>query len=287
MWSSEGRASRLLWCCALVLAGALVAGPVVLVGADAEPDLRLVADASLRSDPELPTMDPVLRASAHRAGSAASATSPSTTTSTTTTSTTTTTSVPPALPDPPAPPPEPPPAPPPPPPPARLELASVPGGARLVDRLGSARSRELAASALAQIRYDWVTALPGWELRLLDGRTGYRGLTFPYERVVEVYLRAGDTPGVLAHVVAHELGHALDVELLDDGDRARWADARGVRPGTPWWVSSGVNDFASGSGDFAESFAWWQTSGAHWHSRLGPPPSPLQLGLLEELVVPR
>lgn len=162
-------------------------------------------------------------------------------------------------------------------------MAGVPGGAVLVDRLGPDHLRQVAAEALPLIRYDWVTALPGWELRLLDDRPGYRGTTFPYERVVEVYVRDGDTPAVLAHVIAHELGHAVDVALLDDGGRARWAAARGHRPGTPWWVSAGSNDFASGAGDFAEAFAWWQTPGGHWHSRLGPPPSPLQQGVLGEL----
>lgn len=272
MRSSGSRVSGRLWCCALLLAGLLFAGPVVASASHRGAHLVVDAtpDTAVRSQP----VDPVLLSSARRdegvsRGAGLRATS----------------SAPPPPPSQ-APPSTEPPSPPPTtraPAPFRLEVPTVPGGAVLVDRLGSDHSRRVAADALTLIRFDWATALPGWQLRLLDGRSGYRGMTYPYEQVVEVYVRTGDTPAVLAHVIAHEFGHAVDVTLLDDGDRARWSAARGHRAGTPWWVSVGGNDFASGSGDFAESFAWWQTPGGHWYSRLGPPPSPLQLGVLGEL----
>lgn len=170
------------------------------------------------------------------------------------------------------------PAPSPPPPPA--------DAGRAVEALRSPRARTVAAEALARIRYDWRTFLPGWQLRFLPGRAGYRGSTFPQRRVIEVYVRDGDDPDGLSHVIAHEIGHAVDVTLLDDGERAAWRAARGITPEAPWFPgASGAADYSTGAGDFAESFARWQT-GVGWYSRLGPPPTPIQTGLLARLVLP-
>ena len=42
-------------------------------------------------------------------------------------------------------------------------------------------------------------------------------------------------------------------------------------------------DFATGAGDFAESFAAWQVGDASFRSELGLPPSDAELLLLEQL----
>ncbi len=160
---------------------------------------------------------------------------------------------------------------------------TAPNAARALERLTSDQSREVAARALGLIAFDWRNGLPGWELRFLDGRSGYRGLTYPDAAVIEVFVRPGDTAEGLAHVVAHEMGHAVDVSTLDDEDRAQWAAARGYGGRATWWVSSGGSDFASGSGDFAESFAWWQAAGGQWFGDLAGPPNPAQVGLLAQL----
>ena len=164
-------------------------------------------------------------------------------------------------------------------------VALSPVAARATENVFSPQMREIASQALGLIAYDWQNSLPGWELRFLDARAGYRGLTYPEERVIEVYLRSDDTPQSLAHVVAHELGHAVDVTWFDDTDRATWLSARGVDPRTPWFVADGASDFSSGTGDFAESFAWWQVGPPAWFSDLGPPPSVEQLGRLVALVL--
>lgn len=162
--------------------------------------------------------------------------------------------------------------------------AAAPGSSdRAVERLGSDDLRDRAARALGRIRYDWRSRLPGWQVRFLPGRPGLRGSTFPRERVVEVYVRGNQSVTDVAHVIAHELGHAVDVSLLADADRAAWLAARGVDPGTTWFPGeSGVTDFSTGAGDFAESFAHWQV-GDQWYSRLGPPPDAATTALLVSL----
>lgn len=160
-----------------------------------------------------------------------------------------------------------------------------PGAAQAVENLASPQDRVLASQALGLIEYDWQNSLKGWELRFLGSRTGYRGMTYPDGRRIEVYLRAGDTPTSLAHVVAHELGHAVDLTFFDDGDRRAWMSARKVASGVPWFVGPGGADFSSGCGDFAESFAWWQVGPPDWFGELGSPPTTAQLGILVGLVV--
>ena len=133
---------------------------------------------------------------------------------------------------PPSPPTPPPPAPEPPPPPPQPGSVIPPLGpnaARAVERLTRQESRDLVSRALGLISFDWRNGLPGWELRFLDGRSGYRGLTYPDAEVIEVFVRPGDTPEGLAHVVAHEMGHAVDVARLTDVDRAVWSAARWLR----------------------------------------------------------
>ena len=172
-------------------------------------------------------------------------------------------------------------------PPAQVQGIVIPplgpNAARAVERLSRPESRDVVGRALGLISFDWRNGLPGWELRFLDGRSGYRGLTYPDASVIEVFVRPGDSAEGLAHVIAHEMGHAVDVVRLSDTDRAAWAAARGYGTQATWWVSSGGSDFASGSGDFAESFAWWQAAVGQWFGDLTGPPDALQSALLARL----
>jgi hypothetical protein len=141
----------------------------------------------------------------------------------------------------------------------------------------------LVAATLARISFPWQDALTGWDVRFLPGRSGVRGLTFPATQRIEIYVRNSDTPATLARVLAHELGHALDVERNDARDRARWRQVRGVGPTVPWWPDDAATDFATMAGDFAEAFAVWQT-GVESQSSVAGQPTPEQLAVLVELV---
>lgn len=166
---------------------------------------------------------------------------------------------------------------------AAVRLPSNPAHARALEGLAPGPTRDVAAQAVSMIRFDWASRLPGWQVRFRNGRPGYRGLTYPDSRVIEVYVRSSDTPSELAHVTAHELGHAVDVTHMGAAERASWLAARGYGSGTPWFAGSGASDFATGAGDFAESFAWSHAATGHWFGELGPPPNVVQTGLIEVL----
>ena len=169
------------------------------------------------------------------------------------------------------------------PPPSLQVPESVPGGARAVERLDSDAQRSVAAAALGRIRFDWRTSLNGWQVRFLPGRRGLRGSTFPDSRVIEVYVRNGDRVDGLSHVIAHEMGHAVDVSRFGPVQRDAWKAGRGIPGDVAWFPSAdGARDYATGAGDFAESFAFWQT-GVGWYSELGPPPDAAQTALLVAL----
>ncbi len=95
-------------------------------------------------------------------------------------------------------------------------------------------------------------------------------------------MRDADTEATLHRVIAHELGHVLDVEYNSADDRDRWIAQRGIDSSVPWWPSASAPDFATGAGDFAEAFAVWET-GITTRSSVGAQPSQADLDLLIEL----
>ena len=72
--------------------------------------------------------------------------------------------------------------------------------------------------------------------------------------------------------------------LLDPSERQLWLTARGLPADQVWFGGRDQSDYATGAGDFAEAFMVWQVDAVDYRSRLGAPPSPSQLSLLEELV---
>ena len=135
---------------------------------------------------------------------------------------------------------------------------------------------------MALIAFPWRRTLPGWSVEFLPAQAGLRGLTRVDGRRIEIYLRDGDSPDSSARVVAHELGHAVDVELNSAADRERWRTVRGVAPSVPWWPANAVSDFDTLAGDFAEAFATMLT-GSVSLSRVAPPPGPAELAVVAEL----
>ena len=156
------------------------------------------------------------------------------------------------------------------------DTGAFPGGAAA---LAAMRTRVLGA-----ISFPWGRRLDGWQIEFLGPRTGYRGATFPKRRTIEIYVSPELTADELVHTTAHELGHAVDVTLFDDDARSTWSAARGRSGVADWWVADGRDDFSSGSGDWAECFAWSQLPRGMWYSRLGLPPTAAQLRLMASLV---
>lgn len=142
--------------------------------------------------------------------------------------------------------------------------------------------QQIGAQAEALLPFDWQQILPGWKINYLGQNDRFRGLTYPYEKSIDMFVRDSDTPESLAGILAHELAHAIDVEHFDDGDRNDWRDARNIG-GAPWWPNAYASDFETGAGDFAESFAYWAVRDAS-SSQLGGNPTADQLALIERLL---
>jgi hypothetical protein len=92
----------------------------------------------------------------------------------------------------------------------------------------------------------------GYTVDYLPGRGGYRGLTIPSQRRIEMYVRADHDVDDVLRVLVHELGHAVSETCMDATDRATYDAVRGLRVG--WYPSA--HGLASGTEDHAEVFAW-------------------------------
>lgn len=141
----------------------------------------------------------------------------------------------------------------------------------------------IGVEALALVSFDWQSRFPGWQVKFRGERSGIRALTYPHDRLVEIFVRDSDTPQTLHRVFAHELGHVVDVVLNNDADRQRWAEQRNLPEGTPWWPSAEAPDFHTGAGDFAEAFAVME-SGVVSRSTVGSQPTAQDLELLRDLM---
>ncbi len=112
---------------------------------------------------------------------------------------------------------------------------------------------EIGAQAEAMISYDWQSLLPGWNVKYEDDSAGYKGMTHLPTKSITIYIDANASVDDVAGVLAHEVGHAIDVTHLDDDDRMNWLEARDMP--MVWWAGDGLNDFSVGAGDFAEAVA--------------------------------
>lgn len=122
--------------------------------------------------------------------------------------------------------------------------------------------------ALDLIRYPWRSELQGWTIAFLQPRTTASGYTWSAERRIEVFVDEGDSSERIARVLAHEIGHAIDVTLNDADDRRAWLTERELDQDTQWWPGSGLPDFETGAGDFAEVFAASQVGEEDFKSKL-------------------
>ena len=167
------------------------------------------------------------------------------------------------------------------PPPVPFELPAGPAADGPTSDL--TREQRVGAEALQQISYPWQQSLPGWQIRFLPGRPGLLGATWPEDQQIDLYVRAEHTADDVAHVLAHEMGHAIDVTWFDPNDRSVWRAARGFAAERTWFGQAGESDYATPSGDFAEAFAVWQVGPNRYRGVAGPRPNADQLGLVAQL----
>lgn len=134
------------------------------------------------------------------------------------------------------------------------------------------------SEVLSLIRYPWQTL--GYEIVFLAPRPGYRAMTIAGKHRIEVYARPGESPLAQAYDLAHELGHAFDLEFNNAERRARWLELRRVDRGKRWFGCDGCSDYDTPSGDFAETFAFLLLGPGNYHSRLALPPTPTEITAL-------
>ncbi len=121
-------------------------------------------------------------------------------------------------------------------------------------------------SITALISYDLDVLIPGWTITIGPDRVGYHGMTNSETRTIAIYVDADQQPANLVEVLMHEVGHAIDLDRMDDALRSEWVEMRQIPP--IWWAGSGHTDFAVGAGDFAEAVAA-VTTGSASHSEFG------------------
>jgi len=142
---------------------------------------------------------------------------------------------------------------------------------------------ERGAAALALLDHPWQQT--GWTIDFEPGRPGYLGMAYVEERRIVVWVRPEQSIEHLASVVAHELGHAIDLTWNTPERRARWMELRGIDASNPWFGCSACTDFATPAGDFAEVFSYWQT-GIDFQSRMAAYPEPEALEAMVSLFLP-
>ncbi|MBV9936217.1 MAG: hypothetical protein JO367_18120, partial [Actinobacteria bacterium] len=143
---------------------------------------------------------------------------------------------------------------------------------------------EVGQAALARLTYPW--AATGYTIVFEGPRAGLFGLTKADERRIEIYVRPGENPDLLAHVVAHEIGHAVDKTFGTPARRGEWLTIRGLSPSSGWFTCNRCTDFDTPAGDFAETFAQWQLGLNDFRSRVAPMPDAAMMARLVPLFAP-
>ena len=138
---------------------------------------------------------------------------------------------------------------------------------------------------LAGLSYPWQKL--GYSVTFLPARRGVLGATYLEDRRIEIYVRPDQTPLQLAHVIGHELGHAVDATYGTPERRKEWMRLRGIDPTLEWWGCLGCRDYATPAGDFAEVFALWLAGpGSGFNGRLVGPPLQEDMHLLTRFFWP-
>jgi hypothetical protein len=159
-----------------------------------------------------------------------------------------------------------------------LALLVVPPAAWAQDR-----PQVVGEQALAMIDYPWQSL--GWTIEFKPGPPGYLGLAVGPERRVEIYVRDSHSVTDVAHTLAHEIGHAVDLTYGIEYRRSEYRRLRGLDPDSDWFGCDACSDYATPAGDFAEVFEYWLLGGGDFRSRLAGPPTAAELEILSTLFV--
>ena len=133
------------------------------------------------------------------------------------------------------------------------------------------RTQSRPEAVLGLIHYPWQQL--GYEVVFLPARAGFRAMTMSERHRIEIYMRSGDRLRDTAYDVAHELGHAFDLEYNDEDRHSRWCVLRGIDPSTPWFGCNRCPDYDTPAGDFAETFAFLLLGPGNYHSLMAAPPN--------------
>lgn len=134
---------------------------------------------------------------------------------------------------------------------------------------------------LASLHYDWQAL--GYRFVFLPGQKGLLGMTSGADKTVTIYVRSTQSDLILAHTIAHELGHVLDFTRGTADRRSTYLRIRGLNPNLAWFGCSGCTDYATPAGDWAEVFAYYLAGPGDFRSQMQSAPTAgqlLQLGAL-------
>jgi hypothetical protein len=126
-------------------------------------------------------------------------------------------------------------------------------------------------SALGLLQIPWQKL--GYQIVFMPPRVGFRAMTFPAKRRIEIYARPQDDMELLAYDIAHELGHAIDLTHNNAKSRREWMEARGIDPETVWFGCDRCSDYNTPAGDFAETFALMLCGPKYYRSRIATRPT--------------
>ena len=140
------------------------------------------------------------------------------------------------------------------------------------DFTGQTTAQARAAGRAALSLVDVAPEELSYKLVFATGRRQLRGMTDTGVHRITVFVRPGDAPHVIAHDIAHEMGHAYDARFMDGAARQKYLERRG-RPTASWWPSDDLaDDYATGAGDFAEVFASCHAASPVFRSHLAAVP---------------
>ena len=144
-------------------------------------------------------------------------------------------------------------------------------------------AESVGQAALATIDYPLETL--GWEIHFLPGREGFLGLAIGPKRRIEIYVRPSHSVSDVAHTLAHEVGHAVDLTYGTRYRHRQYLRMRGFSEDAEWFGCDSCTDYATPAGDFAEVFEYWLLGGGDYRSQLGSAPDSLRLEEISHLFV--